>query len=283
MVRSGSSRTRFILGVTVLSSLTLLAGGARFASVSGKARDSLAPVRAAGKKATSPIERQVAKLSIDKLRADNARLRRELDAAKANAARYEDAVRQRRELLALQKLADPDGLRSIAGRVIDDGVELFDDKVILDIGENDGVVVGATVVTGTGLVGRVVSASGNESSVLLISDPASRVGVRLSESGDVGIARGVAVGDPLAVDLIAPDTQVAKGEIMVTSGLQRSLYPAGIPVASVRTVKPGAIQQEVTITPLADLAHLEFVKVLIPKTPTPAPAASGTGSSGTGT
>ena len=254
-----------------MSSLTLLAGGARFASVSGKARDSLSPVRAAGKKVTSPLERQIAKLSIDQLRADNARLRRELDAAKANENRYKDAVRERSELLALQKLTDPDGLKSVAGRVIDDGVELFDDRVVIDVGKNDGVVIGAPVVTGAGLVGRVLTASGNESSVLLISDPSSRVGVRLSESGEVGIARGVAVGEPLAVDLIAPDTQVGKGEIMVTSGLQRSVYPAGIPVATVRTIKAGAIQQEVTVVPLADLKHLGFVKVLIPKVPTAEP------------
>ncbi len=266
----------------MLSSLTLLAGGARFASVSGKARDSLAPVRAAGKKVTSPIERQIAKLSIDKLRADNARLRRELDAAKANENRYKDAVRERSELLALQKLTDPDGLKSVAGRVIDVGVGLFDDQVVLDIGKNDGVVIGAPVVTGSGLVGRVMTASGNEASVLLISDPSSRVGVRLSVSGDVGIARGVAVGEPLTVDLISPDTQVAKGDIMVTSGLQRSTYPAGIPVAAVRTVKPGAIQQEITVTPLVDLKHLEFVKVLIPKTPTAAPLTTPSATGATG-
>lgn len=267
--------------MTVLSSLTLLAAGARFSSVSGKARDSLSPVRSAGKKLTSPVERQIATFSIEKLRADNARLRRELEAAKANEVRYKDAVRQRKDLLALQKLTDPDGLRYVAARVIDDGVELFDDKIVLDVGTNVGVVVGAPVVTGTGLVGRVVRASGNESSVLLISDPASRVGVRLSESGDVGIARGVAVGDPLTVDLIAPDTKVAKGEVMVTSGLQRSIFPAGIPVAAVRTIKAGAIQQEITVIPTADLAHLEFVKVLVPKTPsTAAGASTPTGSSG---
>ena len=252
--------------MAVLSSLTLLAVGARFAGIGSTARDSVAPLRSVGKKATSPVEKAIARLSLDKLRAENARLRRELDAARVNEVRYRDAVRQRKQLLALQKLTDPDGLRSVAARVIDAGVELFDDRIVIDAGSNDGIIEGAPVVTGSGLVGRVVLVSGRESSVLLISDPASRVGVRLTESGDVGLARGSAVGEPLVVDLISSDTPVTRGEILVTSGLQRSTYPAGIPVGAVRTVKTGAIQQEITMTPSADLDHLEFVKVLLPTT-----------------
>jgi cell shape-determining protein MreC len=67
------------------------------------------------------------------------------------------------------------------------------------------------------------------------------------------------------VDLISSETPVAKGDIFGTSGLQRSVFPPGIPVGSVRTAKPGAIQKEITMIPLVDLQHLEFVKILLTK------------------
>lgn len=264
MVRSGSSRTRFIVGIVVLSSLTLLAAGAQFSGLTAKARDAIASLRHTGKKASSPVNSAIARLSVGELRSENARLRRDLDAAKADANRYRDAVRQRKDLLALLQLSDPDTMHSVAARVVDVGLGLFDDRVVLNVGSRKGVVVGAPVVTGAGLVGRVVLVSPEQSFVLLISDPASSVGVRLSTSGEVGIAKGTVVGQPLRVDLIAPDTDVSRGDLLVTSGLQRSVFPAGIPVGAVRTVKPGAIQKEITMTPLTDLAHLEFVKVLLP-------------------
>jgi len=59
----------------------------------------------------------------------------------------------------------------------------------------------------------------------------------------------------------------------VTSGLQGSVFPPGVPVGKVRAAKvpPGSLQQEVSIDPLVDLTRLDFVKVLIwtPKAATP--------------
>ena len=252
------------MGVVALSSLTLLAAGAQFSGLTAKARDAISPLKKTGKSASKPIDEAIARLSVGELRKQNAELRRELDAAKSDANRYVDAVRQRSQLLALLQLQDADSMRSVPARVIDVGLGLFDDRILLDVGSDDGVVMGAPVTTGAGLVGRVVVLSPKESVVLLISDPASSVGVRLSTTGEVGIAKGTLAGKPLRVDLISPNTPVARGDLLVTSGLQRSVYPPGIPVGSVRTVKSGAIQKEITMTPLADLEHLEFVKVLLP-------------------
>jgi rod shape-determining protein MreC len=264
----------------VLSSITLLASGKSLAGIQGRAHDSVVPLKVGGKKIVSPIERLIAKMSIDDLRKDNARLRRELDAATVNDVRYRDAVRQRKQLLELQGLVDPDGFNSVAARVISVGTGNFDDTIEVDVGTNDDVVEGATVVTGAGLVGRVDHVSPEYSSVILISDGESNVGIRLANEGDVGLAKGSADDGPIRIDLIALDTAVAKSDVVVTSGLNRSSFPPGIPVGRVATVKAGPIQKEITITPIADLKHLEFVKVLLPKsTVSRSPGRSGSGSS----
>ena len=51
----------------------------------------------------------------------------------------------------------------------------------------------------------------------------------------------------------------------MTSGLQGSVFPAGLPVGRVRAAKvpPAALQQQIDIDPIVDLARLDYVKVLL--------------------
>ena len=69
----------------------------------------------------------------------------------------------------------------------------------------------------------------------------------------------------MSVDYIDPETKVMDREITVTSGLQNSRFPAGIPVGmvSAHTVSAAALQQSLTMQPLADLQHLTFVQVVL--------------------
>ena len=120
------------------------------------------------------------------------------------------------------------------------------------------------VVAGEGLVGRIASASGERATILLVTDADSNVGVKLSTSGDVGVAQGRGAGAAIALGLIDPKTKVNKGEVVVTSGLQQSVYPPGIPLGKVISARadPGALEQTVRVSPLVDLRRVTFVKVL---------------------
>ena len=64
--------------------------------------------------------------------------------------------------------------------------------------------------------------------------------------------------------LCGPQVPVDKGELMLTSGLQQSIFPPGVPIGTVVTsgVPRGSFQQAVTIAPVADLARLQFVAVM---------------------
>lgn len=265
MVATRASRSRNVLILAILSSCTLLAVGGRLEPVRSQARDLLAPVRSLGARAAAPFEDAAAIVTrkAAELQKENDRLRKELDEARAASLRYQDAVRERRELLALGGFSDPDGLRSVEARVNGGAVNNFDETIEINRGSSSGVTVDAPVVTGAGLVGRVASVTSGTATIELITDPSSSVGVRLERSGDVGIARGKHRGEPLEIGLIDLDTKVRRNEVLLTSGLDRSRFPAGIPVAKVRSVRSGTIQQEVTATPVVDLGHVSFVKVLI--------------------
>ena len=157
----------------------------------------------------------------------------------------------------------------VNARVVADSPSNFELTIEIDKGTSDGVAVGMPVVTGAGLLGRVVDTSKRRSMVEVLTQEAFSVGVRLAaagspDSGVVGVANGRGYHRPMTVDLIDPGVKIAKGDLFVTSGLQQSRYPPGIPVATVvsATSRPNALQQDVDVEPVADLRRLAFVAVL---------------------
>jgi len=113
-------------------------------------------------------------------------------------------------------------------------------------------------------VGRVSEVSRNRSVVRLLTDLTFSVGVRFSGTGEVGVATGKGRRDPMRVDLVSATTAVGQEELVVTSGLQQSAFPAGVPVGRVVSAKSvaGEDEKRVTVRPLVDLRRLAFVKVL---------------------
>jgi rod shape-determining protein MreC len=121
-----------------------------------------------------------------------------------------------------------------------------------------------SVVTGAGLVGRVVEVSRDRATVLLVKDPQSGVGVKMERTGTAGVAKGRGDDGTLRVDFVDPNADVNPGEVVSTAGLQNSPFPAGIPVGTVTKASrtPGDLQQDVRVKPLVDFSHLDYVKVL---------------------
>lgn len=267
-----SRRHRFVLVLLALTSVTVItldyrgAGGGALESVRQSARDAFAPVQAAADRVVSPVTGFFNTVThYSNLKSENARLRRELDAERADAIRGADADRERQGLLQLQGLDYAGGLASVPARVVSTAPTNFQLTVTIDRGTDAKLAVGMPVVTDAGLVGRITEVSKIRSTVLLITDPSSNVGVRLATSGKLGVARGAGAKDPLPVDLVDTDVAVPEGEPVVTSGLEKGLFPPQIPVGRVRSAKaaPGALQQDILIDPSVDLVRIEFVRVLL--------------------
>ena len=242
MATEQSTGSRFVVGVVVLSSLTLLALNTSLSSARGQVKSALRPARSLGLAVTAPIRNAVGqKLNYGELVKENARLRKELEIARADSLRAADAVRERKQLLAFNKFRDPDGFKSKSARV---------------------------VVTEAGLVGRVVKVYATSADVALVTDPDISVGVRFAKSGEVGLATGQ---EPKAtkqillirVKMVALDSKPEIGDVLVTSGLEKSTFPPALPVAKIKSIKAGAIDFDIVATPIVDLKRLGFVKVLV--------------------
>jgi rod shape-determining protein MreC len=190
------------------------------------------------------------------LEAENARLRAEIESARAAAAENE---RLRKEL-ELKPLLKYD---SVAAEVVARDATVWFKRVTINKGTLAGVRRDMPVVTPDGLVGRVVAVGLNAAQVQLITDEHAGVGGRLTRSRAAGELKGRDDGRCRFKSISGLDTDLDNDAIL-TSGLDR-IYPAGILVGYVESVKPGAgaVPLDITVRPAADLDRLEEVLVLI--------------------
>ena len=267
-----SNRRRFVFVLLLLTSITLItldmrgSSSGAIGSLRRGAHDVFAPIQSAADKVIAPVGDFFGGLSrYGHVKAENRRLRDELAQVRASGLQETDAQRQLRELTAIEHLTFAGDLRSIVARVVSTSPSNFQVTVELDKGTAAGIQNGMPVVGGAGLVGRVVEVSKERSTVLLITDGESHIGVRFSQSGDTGVANGAGARTPMQVSFVNIGTKVTQDEVVTTSGLQDAIFPPGVPVGKVRSVKTAAdkLALDVTIDPVVDLSHLEFLKVLV--------------------
>jgi rod shape-determining protein MreC len=203
----------------------------------------------------------------------NARLHRELEAARKQSVGAKAALsenEQLRKLVGLDKSgAIPSGYTPVTGRVIGRSPTVWFADVTIDAGSGDGVEVDDPVVNGDGLVGKVSAVTGGSARVTLIADHESAVSAKIVPSGIQGVMKPL-VGDPedLILDFLDSEKRVGKGQDVVTSGWRAqeigSDYPPNLPIGEVvdASLKVQEAQQQVHIRPFADLRNLDLVQVL---------------------
>jgi rod shape-determining protein MreC len=262
------SRTR--LAVLVAASVTLVVVGLRDMPVVRDVREGAAsitdPVEGAVDTVMSPVRNAWHGITdYEDLREENARLRADAEEAEAAEVTASDAERQLADLSLVLDLPYATDLPEVVARVVSGPRSNFSHAVEIDKGSDAGIAVGMPVATGAGLAGRVTQVTASSATVDLITDPEFRVGVRLATTGDLGTARGQGRGDPLAVDSsISPRAQIAEGTGVVTSGVDRSAFPPGIPVGAVASTRQGSggLALELVVDPLVDFDRLSYLTVL---------------------
>jgi rod shape-determining protein MreC len=261
-----------VLVLLVLTAVTLItldqrgAGSGLIGSVRDGASDAIAPVQTAVDDAFRPVGDWWSGVSDGAgLKSENARLRKQLADARSRALSAAPALRENEELKQLTQLPFVGGIPTVATQIVSASPGNFISSVELDKGTDAGIAVGNPVVAGQGLVGRITSASKKRSTVLLLTDPASEVGVRLPRPNATGVAKGRAGSNLLTLDFVSPDVDVAKGDVVSTAGLQNAVFPPGLPVARVVSVEKSAgdLDQKIALRPLVNVGRLEFLDVLM--------------------
>jgi rod shape-determining protein MreC len=172
---------------------------------------------------------------------------------------YEAALKMQAENASLRQLlnvkADP-AIDFVTARVISDAGGSFVKSVLLPVGLRDKVQKGSAVMSGQGLVGRIVELGQSASRVLLVTDLNSHIPVVLQGTRIKAILAGQNKGT-MKLERLPPDSGLAAGMRVVTSGDGGQL-PPDLPIGIISSIG----EEGVIVTPLSDIDGLSYVQVV---------------------
>ncbi len=185
-----------------------------------------------------------------------------------NAQLTQLAVQGEEYRLAAQRLEALLGMRDVyeiegpVGRVIGRSTDAWNQDITLDVGSNQGVESGLTVMGATGVIGQVISVSSNSCRVRLLSDPQSGAAAIVQSSRAEGIVRGSLDG-LLYLENIGADVNIQVGDVVLTSGLGGSYIP-GLLIGTVARVEgsAGNDSRRIVVAPNGQVSLLEEATVV---------------------
>jgi rod shape-determining protein MreC len=154
------------------------------------------------------------------------------------------------------------------------------DRVVINVGTNDGVGPEQPVVTGANtLIGRTTNrVTPNTAEVLLVTDQNFAAGVQIlppndsARDGDGETPRGEGLlrtnwEGYLGVDYVDLDAEAEQGDFVVTSGRagdRELLFPPGLLLGTVESVSSQDIDQykKIIVTPAMKAGNLQEVRVI---------------------
>ncbi len=254
-----------LLLLTILSLVAITAGGRRLSAMESAAVETLAvfqkPVQTAG----AFFGRWLSTLrEFRGLAAENGRLRSELEGlSRKYSGLVEQAIENERLRQLLDfKLSSPAGV--VAASVIGRSSSQWYNTLQIDRGSADGVSKDMPVVTGQGLVGKVLATTSHTATVLLLLDPDCGAGAMVQRTRDFGVVLGqFGPGGLLEMRLFARDASAAVGDLVLTSGLG-DIFPPDLPIGVIAAVewKEYGLTAYASIQPLVDFDRLEEVLVV---------------------
>jgi rod shape-determining protein MreC len=210
------------------------------------------------------------------IRRENDLLHQELDADRQELAGLRENATEVVRLRRLLSMTPPrewtrQGARIISQRL---GPNAALETLLIDKGGASGVVINTPVAVPEGIVGRVLRLSPSAATVLLVTDPNSRIPVISQTNRIQGILKGEGPNRYLAMEYVPQGASVEEGEILVTSGLEE-IFPKGMPVAKVTHVgrSGSSLFQVIDAAPLFTPRQLEEVALLF-RGPAMAPEAA---------
>jgi rod shape-determining protein MreC len=267
----GGNRSRLLLIILIVSSLFLITLDLRGVQVLDGLRTGsqtvLSPFQKAGNTVASPFKNFFLDIThlgrtrnqLEQLRAENFNLRTKL----INRKNADALLKKYKTMLDLAGTGD---YKILSAKVISQGSSLaFTRTITIDAGSGNGIKKNMTVIAGNGLVGVVKEVFSNSAIVMLATDPAFKVGVRIAGTQQIGILAGL--GSSTAnLQLLDNQTTIKVGDILLARGsINAQPFVPGVPVGRVTSVSnaAGAVTQSATVKYFADFGTLGVVSVVV--------------------
>jgi rod shape-determining protein MreC len=206
---------------------------------------------------------------------ENEVLKQQLSDSQRELRNAQQAAAENERLQSLLNLKEKTGYDQVNARVIARDSSIWFNTITINRGSSSGIALNMPVVTGGGIVGRVIALSPWTAQVMMVTDEKAAAGAivgQLSGSGSLGSVRGLGEKGLVEMRYVSGLEKVEVGDFILTTG-QDGIYPPGLTIGEVVQVSPGSATQshEILIRPGAKLDQLEEVAVLLYHPP-PRPA-----------
>ena len=147
----------------------------------------------------------------------------------------------------------------------------FSRRVIVDKGQQSGIIAGQPAIDEAGVVGQVTRVFPFSAEITLITDKDQAVPIQIVRNGQRSVVFGLGNGQ-LELRYMPANADVQVGDVLVTSGLD-SIYLPGFPVAKVINIERDSAYSFARIfcAPIAGVENFGELMVLAPRTALPPP------------
>ena len=202
--------------------------------------------------------------NIDDLKEENKKLKQknielEQDVRQLEILKSENATLK--EFLGLkEKYTD---YTTVPAYVINKDITNYNNIVIINVGEKDGIKVNMTVIAEQGLVGHVISVTDSTAKVQTILDTSNNVSATISTSKESVIVKGNLVENRLKASYIPTDAELFEGDNIETAGIG-GIYPKGIHIGTIDKIyqTKNITDRYVSIKPAVDFLKIDSVLVI---------------------
>ncbi len=198
------------------------------------------------------------------VREENERLQEQLDKYQMELQREKEFYFENIRLRKLLEMEMTSTLSLQAADVIGRSIKSWDDVLIINKGEEDGVDLYDGVMTYRGLVGKVFYVGPHTAQVRLLNNRLGSVPAMTEQTRFPGVIEGIGDGSGLLQLTYLPyDAPVEVNQTIITSGLGE-LIPKGIRIGYVSSIQyneDGLIKKAI-VTPFEDFNRLEEVLII---------------------
>jgi rod shape-determining protein MreC len=179
--------------------------------------------------------------SRDDLRTENQQLKARVTDLEVRVVREAALEQENNELRGLRQSLPPFIKHWQLAEVISVETNPLRQRIVINKGTRDGVVVSQAVIDGNGVLGQVVRVGPWSAEVILVTDPEHAIPVEVTRNNLRSIAVGSGNTGELLLPYLAVNSDVKSGDTLVSSGLG-GVFPAGLPVAKITGVRREANQ-----------------------------------------
>lgn len=197
-----------------------------------------------------------------RLKQENERLVEKVRGLERELAGLEETKQENSRLRKLLSFQQVSSWKTISAQVIARDISQWTHYAMINKGSRDGIGQDMAVVTGEGLVGKVVGVTPHSARIILLIDAKSRVSALIQDTRDVGLIEGTG-GAFLKLTYLDVSTQIQVGQKIISSGFG-GVYPKGIPIGEIVQIgeESGDPNVHAIVKPFAALSKLEEVLCL---------------------